>query len=176
MKPQDLKVLAVVKKGDYYYLRIPDHPRSTRHGYVLQHRFVMESHLNRFLLPLEIVHHKNGDKKDNRIENLSLSTSSAHSSYHARERVEKAWVKISCANCKKLFDRLSSKLSKGRNFCSHRCNMLYHIKIGLLKNTSVAEHGTVCRYSYHGCRCFKCRRGNRLRQREYRKRPPCSIG
>lgn len=50
-----------------------------------EHRTVMEKHLGRQLRRNEIVHHKNRNKKDNRLRNLKLTTRSAHIREHLPE-------------------------------------------------------------------------------------------
>lgn len=49
------------------------------------HRHIMQQHIGRDLLPHEIVHHKNHDKNDNRIENLEIMDRSSHSKLHAKD-------------------------------------------------------------------------------------------
>lgn len=55
-----------------------------------QHRFVMEEYLGRDLLPEENVHHLNGDRADNRIENLEIWNTSQPCGQRPEDKVEYA--------------------------------------------------------------------------------------
>jgi len=72
-------------KCGYIYLYVPDHPYKAANNVVFEHRLVMEKYLGRYLKPNEFIHHKNGDRKDNKIENLQIITASEHARYHFKE-------------------------------------------------------------------------------------------
>jgi len=59
-------------KAGYVLVRAPDHPRAGQAGYVFEHILVVEQLIGRYLLPDETVHHLNGVRDDNRLENLEL--------------------------------------------------------------------------------------------------------
>ena len=86
-------------KDEVGYIRVmlyPDNPfyemaenyRGKRRRYVMEHRIVMAKHLNRCLTRDEKVHHINGIKDDNRIENLELISLTNH-----------YWRTIYCRKC-----------------------------------------------------------------------------
>lgn len=81
-------------KGESYdagggYLRIYDVTSKSKFNSL--HRIAMEKKLGRKLLRKEVVHHINGDKKDNRLENLELMTIGEHTKHHSEEMLRKRW-------------------------------------------------------------------------------------
>jgi hypothetical protein len=67
-----------------YYKTIQINTRQVR-----LHRYVMECHLNRVLKSSELVHHKDGNKFNNNIDNLELISRDMHIKVHKPEHFNK---------------------------------------------------------------------------------------
>jgi len=96
LQPDDFFFPMTVKKGKGYKKL---HPSK---GYVFEHRLVMAKSLSRCLLSWEVVHHKNGIKNDNRIENLELINGKQ---YHLAD----TWIKSQIAMLQKRVTALEAE-------------------------------------------------------------------
>jgi len=74
------------RKDGYVYFRNKQHPRSLANGYIKRAILVAEKKLGRMLSPLEVTHHINGIKDDDRPENIEVLSSREHNRITAKER------------------------------------------------------------------------------------------
>lgn len=63
------------------------HPLACPNGYAREHILIVASAFGLDAVKGKVVHHKNGDKLDNRIENLQIMTMAEHNKIHNYEKV-----------------------------------------------------------------------------------------
>lgn len=76
-----------INRAGYVAIFQPNHPKASSIGYVREHILVMEKHIGRYMANGEVIHHLDGIKDNNKIENLHLfGTQGEHMDYHAMLR------------------------------------------------------------------------------------------
>ena len=95
------------RKNGYVFVYYPKHPFA-KDNYIMEHRLVMERYINRFLYPNEVVHHRNGIKNDNRIENLILYD---NQSLHVKEHKKNGEMRGKDWNGLKMNNNIRKKMS-----------------------------------------------------------------
>lgn len=74
----------------YVYVKKPDHPYACKNGYIHRSHLVWESANGGFVQRGEIIHHIDGSRDNDAIENLQLMTRSEHMSLHMTGKTGKA--------------------------------------------------------------------------------------
>lgn len=101
----------------------PDHPRATTNGMVYQHILKAEEKLGRYLKPEEVVHHINGQRSDNSLDNLLIfATKADHTAFHHNNEYYIDNNGIAHCEIKTLTDEKGNKLGickKCGDLCSY---------------------------------------------------------
>ena len=108
---------------------------------VFQHREIMENSLGRKLGRHEQVHHKNGIRNDNRIENLQVVTKTAHESLHkaykeakqVKDKRKRKYAFRKCPVCGQPFARLKKQLKKNST-CSRSCALTLRSRSAIIRD------------------------------------------
>lgn len=144
---------ATHKQRGYVVVHRPDHPMSDKAGKLLEHRLIMSEHLGRLLEAHEVVHHKDGNRSNNAIENLELLQShKEHAAVHAKEselyQLHKKGL-LRCSSCRTIkpfaaFDEGKTMRYGHKNQCKE-CRAEAYRKA----NPDTRPHDVVMRERHH---------------------------
>lgn len=85
-----IRPLKSKNKQGYWLIFKPNHCMAYKHGYVLEHRYLMSEHLGRPLLRQEHVHHIDGDRLNNNLSNLELWSTHQPSGQRIPDKIQYA--------------------------------------------------------------------------------------
>jgi hypothetical protein len=142
-----------MKQGKYSLIKAPfGFPNKTKSPYVLEHRVVYWQHYGVIPKKNEVIHHKNLNSKDNRIENLELMSSEKHCQLHG-QLWKKSKIKNICTQCGIEHEvarrnyNYHNKNNKYGIFCSLKCSGIFcALRSKNIKKQSIIIHGTRAGY------------------------------
>ena len=135
----------ITSKG-YTLVLDKDNPDSDKSGYIMEHRKVMSKYLCRRLTEDEAVHHINGDKSDNRIENLELTNWSDHTIHHH------TGTKRSAETREKISDKARKRFKNKENHPLYKAinpdELIRQRQSGMTVKEICKHHG-ICKKTYY---------------------------
>lgn len=157
------KAPRAIRPDGYIWIRMPDHPDAHVGGTIAEHRLVAEKIVGRRLHPNEDVHHLNGDRADNRPENLRIMTHAEHTRLHA---VIERWARgfDVCQDC-----GTTQHPHTARGLCQRCYDRKRRPRIGpepfdwSLKHPHCVDCGTTNRKHYALGLCTLCYERQRIR-------------
>ena len=121
------------KDRGYIEVKCPNHPAANKSGYVRQHRIIMEKAIGRCLLYGEKIHHIDGNRSNNHIDNLKLYSS--HSEHMKNCHIirfrnpNNSFEYRQCSKCKNIFklehENFTKNINRSLGF-SHICKKCRH--------------------------------------------------
>ena len=106
-----------IDKDGYVLVLQSEHPAANRHGYVREHRVVMEDMLGRFLTSDEVVHHKDDDHGNNDPGNLQLFATNAEHLSATIKGQHPEWTEAGLQKIRERWSRLGAERKAASRSC-----------------------------------------------------------
>lgn len=87
-----------------------------------EHQIIMEEHIGRKLRKGEVVHHVDGNKRNNNLKNLILTTRSEHAKIHAKE-LDRSKPVVQMSKDFEVIKKWKSAMAASKELPVHRSNI-----------------------------------------------------